>query len=63
MNEARQSSSIKEVVESGLCIGCGLCEALAPSRWRIEMTSEGRLRPAPAGDEDLVKDHKILLTK
>ena len=36
-----------EIVQAGLCIGCGLCESLAgPARIRIVMTPEGRERPA-----------------
>ncbi len=46
---ARAPSSVREVVENGLCIGCGLCEALAMERWKMRMTAEGRLRPALIG--------------
>ncbi|MCP9484175.1 Coenzyme F420 hydrogenase/dehydrogenase, beta subunit C-terminal domain [Shimia sp. CNT1-13L.2] len=48
-----QPTSIRQVVENGLCIGCGLCEALAPARWRMAYTPEGRLRPLAlaAGDD------------
>lgn len=42
----RQRGSVKEVVEAGLCIGCGLCEALAPERWKVAHTPQGRLRPS-----------------
>jgi coenzyme F420 hydrogenase subunit beta len=36
-----------QIVQAGLCIGCGLCESLAgPARIRIVMTPEGRERPA-----------------
>lgn len=48
----RPPRSIKEVVETGLCIGCGLCEALAPNRWRMQMNSAGRLRPARLAGND-----------
>ena len=37
--------TIRAVVENGFCIGCGLCEALAPERWQMRMTPQGRLRP------------------
>ena len=38
---------IERIVESGLCIGCGLCESLAGrQRIRLVMTPEGRERPA-----------------
>jgi len=40
------ADSLREVVANGLCIGCGLCEAMAgPDRVRMTMTAEGRLRP------------------
>ena len=57
---AHTPATIREVVENGLCIGCGLCEALAPERWRMAMTPEGRLRPALRGDEDASNDEAIL---
>lgn len=46
----RQPNTVKDVVEAGLCIGCGLCEALAPLRWKMTYTPEGRLRPAQIGE-------------
>ncbi|WP_371226902.1 Coenzyme F420 hydrogenase/dehydrogenase, beta subunit C-terminal domain [Roseovarius sp. 2305UL8-3] len=52
--------SVRAVVENGLCIGCGLCEALAPDRWTMTMTREGRLRPAPRGPEAPDADVAIL---
>ena len=60
MTQIRHPETIREVVENGLCIGCGLCEALGPERWTMTMTAEGRLRPAPlcAGGQD--KDAAIL---
>lgn len=50
------AKTLHDVVAHGLCIGCGLCEAMAGSdRIRMMMTEEGRLRPAlsplPAEDE------------
>lgn len=45
--------SVEEIVENGLCIGCGLCRAVAgPERISIVLTPEGRERPlvhAPLG--------------
>ena len=39
-------SDVTEIVESGLCIGCGLCQSVAgKERLRIVMTPEGRERP------------------
>ena len=60
MTEARQPNSVSDVVTHGLCIGCGLCQALAPGRWRMTMTAEGRLRPAPLTPETPEKDGEIL---
>lgn len=38
--------SLAEIVENGLCIGCGLCRSLAgPQEVEMIMTPEGRLRP------------------
>ena len=45
----RHPHSVKDVVNAGLCIGCGLCEALAPMGWKMAYTAEGRLRPAEIG--------------
>jgi len=56
----RHPNSVREVVENGLCIGCGLCEALAPEQWRMAMTDAGRLRPRPLGPEDPAADSAIL---
>jgi len=44
-----QPQSVQEVVNAGLCIGCGLCEALAPARWKMTYILAGRLRPARIG--------------
>jgi coenzyme F420 hydrogenase subunit beta len=38
--------TVEQIVEAGLCIGCGLCRAIAgPDRLEIAMTKEGRERP------------------
>ncbi|MFN3208296.1 MAG: Coenzyme F420 hydrogenase/dehydrogenase, beta subunit C-terminal domain [Roseovarius sp.] len=60
MSRGRQPESIREVVTHGLCIGCGLCEALAPARWAMLMNAGGRLRPAPVTAEDPDADAEIL---
>ena len=62
MNQQRAPASVQAVVENGLCIGCGLCEALGPARWQMTMTEEGRLRPAPLGPTDPAADAEILAT-
>lgn len=43
----RSPVSVKEVVENGLCNGCGLCAAIGP--FEMVYTSEGRLRPRRTG--------------
>ncbi len=43
----RTASSIAEVVESGLCIGCGLCEALSDGAVTMRLAEHGAMRPAP----------------
>jgi coenzyme F420 hydrogenase subunit beta len=49
--------TLEEIVQAGLCIGCGLCESLAGRAYvRIVMTPEGRERPevnAPLDDAAL----------
>lgn len=38
--------SLNDIVENGLCIGCGLCKSIAqPERVELVMTPEGRERP------------------
>lgn len=45
---------LEEIVANGLCIGCGLCVALAGSaRVKLVMTREGRERPVAAQPLDL----------
>lgn len=41
------ADSVREVVASGLCIGCGLCEAITAGRVKMTMTANGSLRPLP----------------
>lgn len=43
----RTAQSIKQVVSSGLCIGCGLCEAVSNGSVKMTMTTYGSLRPTP----------------
>ncbi len=39
-------NTLNNIVESGLCVGCGLCESVAgPDRVKIVMTAKGRERP------------------
>jgi len=44
---SRTAQSIEEVVTSGLCIGCGLCEAVSNGIAKMTMTDYGSLRPTP----------------
>ena len=59
-SDQRTPESITDVVENGLCIGCGLCESMAPDRWQMAYTQEGRLRPVPLIEIDTEKDQEIL---
>ena len=46
MSHSSTALSLEEIVEGGLCIGCGLCRSLAgPRRIRLVLTPEGRERP------------------
>ena len=56
----RTPQSIAEVVTSGLCIGCGLCEAMTDGRVQMAMTSYGALRPAPADGFTPEQEAKLL---
>ncbi len=48
MPEARTATSVVEVVENGLCIGCGLCEAVSGGSVKMELAPVGSMRPVPA---------------
>ena len=46
MNRRRAPLSLEEIVEGGLCIGCGLCQAIAgEDKITFVLTPEGRERP------------------
>ncbi|WP_425406269.1 Coenzyme F420 hydrogenase/dehydrogenase, beta subunit C-terminal domain [Hwanghaeella sp.] len=55
--------TLAEIVESGLCIGCGLCQSIAgEDAVEIVMTPEGRLRPlekAPVDPASLALINKV----
>lgn len=57
----KTAKSISEVITSGLCIGCGLCEAVTHGRVKMKMTDYGSLRPTPA-DRFTPEEEKQLLT-
>jgi coenzyme F420 hydrogenase subunit beta len=46
----RKPNSVSEVVKTGLCIGCGLCEAMTNGRVNMQMTDQGSLRPSSLDD-------------
>jgi coenzyme F420 hydrogenase subunit beta len=53
VNRSSPSLSLEQIVEGGLCIGCGLCQAVAGAdRIRIVLTPEGRERPVAHGPLD-----------
>lgn len=56
----RTARSIAEVVSNGLCIGCGLCEAVTNGRARMVMTPYGSLRPAPVDAFTSDEESKLL---
>ena len=43
---------IAEIVEGGLCMGCGLCRSIAADCIAMRMSPEGRLRPVQSGTID-----------
>ncbi|SDF91744.1 coenzyme F420 hydrogenase subunit beta [Limimonas halophila] len=52
--------TLDEIVQGGLCMGCGLCAAVAaPERVAMVMTPEGRLRPVPREPLDAATDARI----
>ena len=53
------AKSIAEVVNSGLCIGCGLCESVTNGHARMTMTPYGSLRPTSV--DTLDEAHEKLL--
>ena len=46
MSHSSTALSLEEIVEGGLCIGCGLCRSVAgPEKIQLVLTAEGRERP------------------
>lgn len=56
----RTAVSIQEVVESGLCIGCGLCESATEGRVQMHMSDVGAFRPVPANGFSDVEEASLL---
>ena len=46
----KTAQSIVEVVTSGLCIGCGLCEAVTEGRVKMVEMQSGSIRPSPLNE-------------
>lgn len=52
--------SLEEIVEGGLCIGCGLCRSIAgPGKIQMVLTPEGRERPVADGSLDAATLERI----
>ena len=47
LSHLRHPTNLKEIVENGLCIGCGLCQSIAGSGCveMVMLDPPGRLRP------------------
>ena len=41
------TTNLQAIVKSGLCIGCGICEALSDGSIAMQATKGGSLRPTP----------------
>ena len=39
------NNNIKQIIEEGLCIGCGLCASVFPSQVQMQVSPSGHLRP------------------
>ncbi len=46
----KTAQTIAEVVTNGLCIGCGLCEAVATGRVKMVAKQSGSIRPSPVNE-------------
>lgn len=45
MLKMTSNSKIKQVIEEGLCIGCGLCASVFPNQVQMQLAPSGHLRP------------------
>ncbi len=52
MNTKAPRQDIDEVIAGGFCIGCGVCAALRPSAFALDMTEEGMLQAHRVGAAD-----------
>jgi len=56
-----QLNNLDDIVESGLCAGCGLCESLAGrDAVAMDMTIDGRMRPRTRASLDPLILEKIM---
>lgn len=54
-------TSLNDIVQGGFCIGCGLCQSIAPqSAIQMRPAAHGHLRPVPIGRLDKVEEDLIL---
>jgi coenzyme F420 hydrogenase subunit beta len=58
----KTSKSIAEVVTSGLCIGCGLCEAVTEGRVKMVEKQSGSIRPSPLNEFSADEEALLLNT-
>ena len=58
-----QINSLADIVDNGLCIGCGLCKSIADNNsLKMEMSDKGNLEPKelnPISDQTLEKIKKV----
>ena len=58
-------NSLDDIVQNGLCIGCGICKSIAGNSLQMEMNDKGNLEPkelTPISNETLeeIKKNKDL---
>lgn len=56
----RVAENISDVIKSGMCIGCGLCEAVTQGRIKMTMTDYGSLRPSSVETMSEQENQKLL---
>ena len=53
-------NSLSDIVDNGLCIGCGICQSIAgKDKIKIEMSPKGRLEPKEIGKLNIATFEKI----
>ena len=57
----KAAESIAQVVDAGLCIGCGLCAAVSNQTVKMQMNAEGSLKPVPVNGFS-AQEEKLLLS-